>query len=80
MKLPRDLSGDDVVNGLRRVGYEQTRQRGDHVTLTTQKNGEHHVTVPLHSPVKVGTLAAILDSVGSHLEIDRQKLIRAMKL
>ena len=80
MKLPRDVSGDEVVKGLRRVGYEKTRQRGDHVTLTTQKNGEHHVTVPLHHPIKVGTLAAILDSVGSHLEVDRQRLIRSMKL
>jgi hypothetical protein len=33
MKLPRNLSGDDVVKGLRRIGYEQRRQPGGHVTF-----------------------------------------------
>lgn len=80
MKLPRNVSGDQLVAGLRRVGYEKTRQKGDHVRMTTQRNGEHHVTVPLHNPVKVGTFASILDSVASHLRMDRQSLLDAMNL
>jgi predicted RNA binding protein YcfA (HicA-like mRNA interferase family) len=80
MKLPRDLNGDEVVKGLRRVGYEATRQKGDHVYMTTRRNGEHHVTVPLHKPLKVGTLAAILDSVAAHLGIAREVLLREMKI
>jgi predicted RNA binding protein YcfA (HicA-like mRNA interferase family) len=80
MKLPRDVSGDDLVKGLRRFGYEVSRQKGDHVYMTTQRNGEHHVCVPLHNPVKTGTLAAILGSVAAHLGMDRDALIKAMKL
>jgi predicted RNA binding protein YcfA (HicA-like mRNA interferase family) len=80
MKLPRDISGKELVKGLRRVGYETSRQKGDHVQMTTRQNGEHHVTVPLHNPVKVGTLAGILDAVASHMQMDRQHLIAAMNL
>jgi predicted RNA binding protein YcfA (HicA-like mRNA interferase family) len=80
MKLPRDVSGDDLVKGLRRVGYEPTRQKGDHVYMTTQVNGEHHVAVPMHNPIKVGTFAAILGAVANHLGIERHALIREMKL
>ena len=39
MKLPRDLSGADLENALRRLGYQATRQRGSHVRVTTQANG-----------------------------------------
>jgi predicted RNA binding protein YcfA (HicA-like mRNA interferase family) len=80
MKLPRDISGDALVKGLKRVGYEVSRQKGDHVYMTTQENGEHHVSVPLHNPIKTGTLSAILGSVAAHLKMDRDGLIRAMKI
>ena len=46
MKLPRDLSGDDLAAALRKLGYQITRQAGSHMRLTTQQNGQHHVTVP----------------------------------
>ncbi len=42
MKLPRDLSGADLENALRRLGYQATRQRGSHVRVTTQANGIPH--------------------------------------
>ena len=80
MKLPRDISGDELVKGLRRVGYEPTRQHGDHVRMTTALNGEHHVTIPLHSPVKVGTLAGILSAVAVHLGMSRDELVRQMEI
>jgi predicted RNA binding protein YcfA (HicA-like mRNA interferase family) len=80
MQLPRNVSGDRLVKGLRRVGYKVTRQRGDHVYLTTHQNSEHHVAIPLHNPVRVGTLAAILDSVAAQLQTDREDLLRSMKM
>lgn len=80
MKLPRNVNGIELVKGLRRIGYEISRQKGDHVYLTTQQNGEHHVAVPLHKPVKVGTLASILSAVGAHLEKDRDALLVELKL
>jgi predicted RNA binding protein YcfA (HicA-like mRNA interferase family) len=80
VKLPRNVSGDKLVKGLRRVGYEFTRQKGDHVYLTTLTNGEHHVAVPLHKSVKVGTLGSILAAVAGHLRVEREALLKDMKL
>jgi len=80
MKLPRDVSGADLVKGLRRVGYEITRQKGDHVYMTTHTRGEHHVAVPMHDPIKVGTFTGILAAVTNHLGIERDSLLREMKL
>jgi len=50
------------------------------VYLTTTQNGEHHVTVPMHKAVKVGTLANILHAVSHHLRMSRDELLRATKL
>ena len=75
MKLPRDLSGEELARLLRRHGYEITRQTGSHIRLTSKTKGtEHHVTIPAHSPLKVGTLSAILADVAAYLEIDRTAL------
>ena len=78
MKLPRNVSGADLVKGLTKVGYSVTRQKGSHIRMTTKQSGEHHVTVPNHPSVRVGTLAGILSDVGDHLGMERDKLIDAM--
>jgi predicted RNA binding protein YcfA (HicA-like mRNA interferase family) len=78
MKLPRNLSGADLVKALKRIGYAVTRQKGSHIRLTTSRNGEHHVTVPNHDPLKVGTLAGILHDVAEHLDLDRDALLEEM--
>ena len=80
MKMPRDVNGGEIVSGLRRVGYFELRQKGSHVYMETQINGEHHVAVPLHDPVKPGTLSSILASVAGHLRLGRDELLRRMKL
>jgi predicted RNA binding protein YcfA (HicA-like mRNA interferase family) len=65
MRLPRDLSGADLIRALQSYGYEETRQTGSHIRLTTTVGGEHHVTVPRHDPLRVGTLNAILSDVAA---------------
>jgi len=75
MKLPRNLSGAALVKALGKVGYVATRQKGSHIRLTTSRNGEHHVTVPEHDPLKVGTLSGILRDVAEHLGVDRDSLL-----
>lgn len=77
-RLPRDLSGRDLARALRRYGYEVTRETGSHLRLTTQHGGEHHVTIPDHTSLRVGTLAAILADVATHLKIDRRALAAAL--
>ena len=77
MRTPRDLDGSRLISRLGGLGYEQTRQSGSHVRLTRQSDeGVHHVTVPLHSPLRIGTLNAILSDVAAHLGMGRDELIR----
>jgi predicted RNA binding protein YcfA (HicA-like mRNA interferase family) len=75
MKLPRDLSGAQLARALAQIGYTTTRQTGSHLRLTTANPSEHHVTIPLHDPLRVGTLAAILADVSDHQEMSRDELL-----
>ena len=75
MKLPRNLSGDKLARLLSQFGYKITRTTGSHIRLTSKfKTSEHHITVPAHKQLKVGTLGAILSDVCSYLEISRDEL------
>ncbi len=60
------------------MGYQVTRQAGSHIRLTTQERGEHHITIPAHAPLRVGTLAAILAEVGEHFGVDRDELLNKL--
>jgi predicted RNA binding protein YcfA (HicA-like mRNA interferase family) len=60
VKIPRGCNGVELVLALRQLGYETQRQTGSHIQLTTQRGGEHHVTVPNHRPLKVGLLHGLL--------------------
>jgi predicted RNA binding protein YcfA (HicA-like mRNA interferase family) len=75
MKLPRDISGDELAKALRKLGYVVTRQTGSHLRLTTSERGEHHVTIPRHDPIKIGTLAGILQDVATHFDVSREQLL-----
>ncbi len=74
--LPRDMPGDELVRLLRRrYGYRMVRQRGSHMRLVTNIKGpEHHVSVPRHNLLKVGTLHSVLSRVAAYLEIDQGEL------
>ncbi|MDR4468231.1 MAG: type II toxin-antitoxin system HicA family toxin [Nitrospira sp.] len=74
MRLPRDVSGDDLAQALHKLGYVVTRQTGSHLRLTTQEHGEHHLTIPQHSPLRIGTLSTILADIGKHFELSRDQL------
>lgn len=74
MKLPRDLSGEALAQILKPLGYQTVRQTGSHIRLTTEQKGEHHITIPNHSPIKIGTLNAILREIASHFELTRDEL------
>ena len=78
MRLPRDLGGEELAALLGRYGYEVARQTGSHMRLTTTQQGEHHVTIPCHRSLRVGTLSAILRDVAEHLGIPRQKLVETL--
>ncbi|HZF11982.1 MAG TPA: type II toxin-antitoxin system HicA family toxin [Thermoanaerobaculia bacterium] len=78
MRLPRGLTGEDLARALRLLGYEITRQTGSHLRLTTARNGEHHVTIPRHDPLRVGTLSSILQEVARHHELNRDEVLKIL--
>ena len=55
-KLPH-VSGAAVVRALERLGFAKIRQSGSHVIM---RRGSKGCVVPMHSEVKVGTLAGVL--------------------
>lgn len=80
MRLPRDVSGDELAKALQGFGYAITRQTGSHMRLTTTWGGEHHVSVPKHDSLRVGTLAAILEDVAAHFSISRDELLTKLRI
>lgn len=80
MKLPRDISGAELIRALKKLGYEQTRQTGSHVRLTRRiGNGEFHLTIPEHSPLRVGTLHSILTQVAVQSGKTLEELLQSLK-
>ncbi len=75
MKLPRDISGEALVKALSKLGYVVERQTASHMGLTTQENGEHHITIPNHNPIKIGTLSAIMRDVENHFNLTRDECL-----
>jgi len=79
MKLPRDMGGEKLAALLGKYGYKITRQTGSHLRLTsTSKGFEHHITIPRHKPLRVGTLSSIVNEIATYLEIERQKLVEEL--
>lgn len=76
MRLPRDLSGAQLILALGKLGYRSSRQSGSHVRLTCDLPTHHHLTVPLHDPLRIGTLAAILSAVAEAHGMAREDLQR----
>ncbi len=75
MKLPRNLSGAQLIKALEQFDYQATRQTGSHIRLTCQHPKTHHLTVPAHDPLKIGILAAILADVAAQHSMTRESLI-----
>jgi predicted RNA binding protein YcfA (HicA-like mRNA interferase family) len=78
MKLPRDISAQDLVKVSKKLGYEVTRQTGSHLRLTTLQNGQHHITIPNHDPIKIGTLASILNDIANHFNLTKDQVIQTL--
>lgn len=66
MKLPRNVSGDQAVRALRRLGFIEIRQTGSHRILRKDKRT---VVVPQHRPIKPGTLKGLIEQAGLTLEV-----------
>lgn len=75
MRLPRDISGEELARRLEKNGNSITRQTGSHLRLTTLLFGEQHITIPNHSSLRIGTLTSILNDVAKHYKKTKEQII-----
>ena len=78
MKLPRNISGQELVKVLTKLGYEKVQQKGSHIKVTTNINGQHHLAIPNHNPIKTGTLNSILRQAANHFNKSKEEIIEAL--
>lgn len=78
MKLPRNISSQELVKLSGRFGYSISRQKGSHIRLTTLINGEHHITIPNHNPIKIGTLSSIIGDIAVHFAKSKEEVALAL--
>ena len=79
MKFPRNLSANELIKSLNRLGYQVTRQSGSHMRLSclTEK-GIHHITVPNHRPIKIGTLNQIIQDIAHHFRESKHEILKKL--
>lgn len=78
MKLPRGVSGDRLVQALKRLGYRAIRQKGSHARLRHDGPPGHSVSVPLHKALKTGTLHGILTEVAAMRSITVESIVELL--
>lgn len=77
-KLPQ-ISGQDLVKFLEKLGYQIVRQKGSHIRLRKVTSiGEHNATVPNHKTIARGTLNDILTRVSLWNNISKEELIKML--
>jgi predicted RNA binding protein YcfA (HicA-like mRNA interferase family) len=77
MKLPCDLSGEELVKHLcKRWEFVKIHQVGSHVILQTQTPAPHRIAVPAHNPLRIGTLNAILSAVAAHKGVPKEVILK----
>jgi predicted RNA binding protein YcfA (HicA-like mRNA interferase family) len=74
MKLPRGVPGNRVVRALEHLGYKVIRQKGSHIRMRHEGPPAHSLTVPLHDPLKAGTLHGILSEVAQARSISLESV------
>ena len=78
-KIPRDISGKELLKLLNKYDYKITRRTGSHIRLTsTYKGIEHKITIPDHQTIKIGTINNILSDVADYLKLSKKEIIEEL--
>ncbi|MBN1341412.1 MAG: type II toxin-antitoxin system HicA family toxin [Phycisphaerae bacterium] len=79
MRLPRDLSGRDLIRAMQRAfGYRQVHQQGSHVILQVESPRHHRVPVPDHKTLRVGTLNAIITALSRVHDLSKDEVTQRL--
>jgi predicted RNA binding protein YcfA (HicA-like mRNA interferase family) len=77
MKLPRDLSGAELIKLLcKHFDYRRVNQEGSHVILETSDPRQHRISIPDHAPLRIGTLNAILRAIATAKGVEKENILR----
>jgi predicted RNA binding protein YcfA (HicA-like mRNA interferase family) len=78
MRLPRDISGRELIKLLGKLDYAEDRRESSHITIATQRNGHHSVTVPDQKQLRPGMLRRILREVARHSGLAHEELLQLL--
>jgi predicted RNA binding protein YcfA (HicA-like mRNA interferase family) len=78
VKLPRDLSGRDLVKILcKHWDYVEVSQEGSHIIIQTGTPTNQRIPVPDHKFLRIGTLNSILRFVAAHKGVSKEDILDA---
>ena len=79
MRLPRDVNGRQLTASLiRSWGYREVNRVGSHIILQTDQPSHHRISVPDHTPLRIGTLNGILRAVAGAKRVTREDIIATL--
>lgn len=68
VKLPRDISGRELIKALKKIGYYVDHQKGSHIILYNESPGYPRISIPDHKNVRAGLLRQIIRDAGLTVE------------
>lgn len=74
MRLPRTSRGG-ISPELSRRSDARCFARGSHIRLTARTEPQHHLTIPDHAALRVGTLAGVVADVAAHQGLTRDEVL-----
>ncbi|MFZ7121278.1 MAG: type II toxin-antitoxin system HicA family toxin [Eubacteriaceae bacterium] len=79
-KIPRDITGKELIKILDKLGYKEVRRTSSHIRLSANISNKsiHHITIPDHNPIKIGTLNNILSDIADNFKIEKKTLIEKL--
>ena len=79
MRLPRDISGEDLARLLKRLWLPNYASNGEpHAFDIYPLRRRASFTIPRHKSLRVGTLSGILKDISDYLDIGKEELIREL--
>jgi predicted RNA binding protein YcfA (HicA-like mRNA interferase family) len=76
--LPRGLSGREFMRLAENLGYRYDRASSSHVIFILERSGLHHVCIPDHKELSLGTLNDLLNSMAQQLRITKSELVKKL--
>jgi len=58
------------------MGIPAVHQVGSHIILQTEQPTPHRIAVPAHSPLRIGTLNAILAAIAAHKNVAKEEILK----